>query len=636
LISPNKTEKIIYTPGTIFEESVSMKDCFIIWAERRADIRWTHADRSVIEVYNIETKMKHEISGKNKLFSPVISPDLKSFAAVEVDPENNFYLSVFDINTGKLQQRFKTNDNSYFFTPCWDEKGEKLYFVCLSSKGKYLAFVDLSTKQIQPITLTTSGNLKNPVFINHRLIFSADFSGKDLLYSLDLESHQIFRIYDASFGADYPSAANLKNKILFSNYSASGYQLSSININEKNNLNEVIDISLKNNQLADNISAQEKGIPDFSNNDSITYLSKRYSKLGHLFNFHSWTPAYIDVNSYEIRPGVSVFSQNKLGTAQTQIGYDYNVSNRTGKYYLAFNYSGWFPEINTSITYGNEASNYYQITNTYNRFNQIISRDTSIQRFTWKELDTDLDIRLPLNLSKGKYSSMFVPEIRYSLNHTFSNAITEKLSFSTDFQTLTYRLLYYHLLHQSNQNLMPKWGQQFDFLYVNTPFNNQDNGSLSGIQTILYFPGVVKNDGIKIYQGYQEKSPSNHHSFSNFVHFPRGFQTYENNKMYSLATDYRIPLAYPDMNFGKLIYLKRIKSSLFYDYAWLSIPLIDQNNIVVSNHSLTLNSMGLELTSDLHVLRFFAPIEMGVRTIYLPGPDTFRFDFLLSIDFNGF
>ncbi|MDP2891366.1 MAG: hypothetical protein Q8P34_20670, partial [Bacteroidota bacterium] len=176
LISPDRSEKIIYTPGSVFEESVSVKEQLIIWAERRADIRWSHADRSVILVYNIETKVRQEIFSENKLFSPVISPDLKSFAAVEVDPENHFFLSVFDINSGKLLERYKTNDNQYFFTPCWDEKGEKLYVVSLSSKGKYLASYDLQSKHFQQITPVTFGNLKNPVFTNDQIIFSADFS----------------------------------------------------------------------------------------------------------------------------------------------------------------------------------------------------------------------------------------------------------------------------------------------------------------------------------------------------------------------------------------------------------------------------------------------------------------------------
>ncbi len=632
LISPDKTEKIIYTPGTVFEESVSMKEQLIIWAERRADIRWTHADRSVILVYNIETKNKHEIAYKNKLFSPVISPDLMSFAAVEVDPGNHFFLSVFDLNSGELKQRFKTDDNQYFFTPCWDEKGEKLYFVSLSAKGKYLASFDLQSKHFQSITATTFGNLKNPVYTNNQLLFSADFSGKDNLYSLDIKNLKIKRIYEAPFGVDYPSAVNSKNQILFSNYSASGYQLSTLNLTDKTDRHEITDISLKSNQLADNLAAQEKGIPDFANSDSIKYPSKKYSKLGHLFNFHSWAPAYIDVNSYEIRPGVSVFSQNKLGTAETRLGYDYNIADRTGKYYLAFNYSGLFPEINTKFTYGNGASNRYLITNTYNQYtHKLITRDTTIQRITYQEQTANIDVRLPLNLSKGKYSRFFIPEMEYAFYQVAYNDTTQNLNY----HALTYRLYFNNILHQSTQSLMPKWGQQFDLIFRHTPFNGYNLGTLTGIQSVLYFPGLAKNDGIKIYQGYQQKSFTRISSFSNFVRIPRGFQGTDNNKMYSFAADYRIPLAYPDFSIGKLIYLKRIKSSLFYDYAWLSATEIDQHK-VISYTPLEMKSLGLELTSDLHLLRFFAPIEMGVRSVYRPDFHDFQFNLLLSIDFNGF
>ena len=636
MIHPDKTEKIIYTPGTVFEESVSMKDQLIIWAERRADIRWSHADRSVILVYNIETKTRQEIFSENKLFSPVISPDLKSFAAVEVDPENHFFLSVFDINSGKLMERFHTDDNQYFFTPCWDEKGEKLYVVSLSSKGKYLASYDLQSKHFQQITPVTFGNLKNPVFTNSQIIISADFSGTDHLYSVDPDSHQILRIHEAKFGADYPSAVNSKNQILFSNYSALGYQLAMVNLNDKSNHYKVTDISLNSNKLADNLAAQEKGIPDFTNHDSIKYPSKKYSKLGHLFNFHSWAPAYIDVNSYEIKPGASLFSQNKLGTAETRLGYNYNTADRTGKYSAAFNYSGWFPEIYTELSFGDEASNYKQITNTVNQQNQIIRSDTTVQRFTWNEMTADFDIRIPLDLSRGKYSVALFPEIKYSFNKVTHNKSTPDNFYSGNYHALTYRLYYYHLLRQTSQNLMPRWGQQFDVIFRHTPFRGNNLGSLSGIQSVLYFPGLTKNDGIKIYQGYQEKIFTQNYNFSNFVRFPRGFQGFQNNKMYSLAVDYQIPLAYPDISFGKLVYLKRIKTSLFYDYAWLSAPIIDQNDKIIPNHyQLEMNSLGLELTSDMNILRFFAPIDLGVRSIYLPDSKSFRFELLFSIDFNG-
>jgi len=636
LINHDKTEQVIYTPGTIFEESVSLQDNLIIWAERRSDLRWTHSDRSVIQIYNIENKVKREILNKNKLFSPVISPNLKSFAAIEVDPANNFSLSVYNLAGGELIEQFKTSDNQYFFTPCWNENGEMLYVVCLSAKGKYLASVELKTRQIKQLTSTTFANLKNPVYSNGKIFFSSDFSGTDNLYAFDLQSKKITEVAKVLFGADYPSILDSKEKVLFSNYTSGGYQLATIPLGNSNNRREVDNIQLTTDSLAKNLAHQEIGIPDFSNPDSVTYKSKKYSKLGHLFNFHSWAPAYIDVNSYEIRPGISLFSQNKLGTAETRLGYDYNVADKTGRYKIGFNYSGLFPEISTELSFGNEASNYFQINNTTDKYNQIVKSDTTVQRMTWRELTADLDIRLPLNFSKGKFSRIIYPELKYTFNQLTHNESTPDHFYSGNYHALTYRLYFYNLLQQSGQNLMPRWGQQFDLIFRHTPFIGNDLGTLTGIQSNLYFPGFTKNSGLKIYQGYQEKYFTKSYNFSNFVRMPRGFSGYQNNKTYSISVDYKFPIFYPDVSFGKLTYLKRIKSSLFYDYAWLSVPVMDKNGTIFPNdHELKLKSFGIELTSDLHVLRFFAPYEIGFRSIYRPDFKDFTFDFLISVDFNG-
>ena len=636
-IGPDKSEKVIYTPGTIFEESASLEKNLLIWAERRADLRWTHADRSVIQVFNLKNGKCYEIKNLNKLFSPAISPDLKTFAAVEVDAKNNISLSVFDLKTGIAKERFNTVDNQYFFTPCWDEKGENLYFVSLSAKGKYLGSVNLKTKQLQQLTEFTFANLKNPTYSENHIFFSSDFSGVDNIYSLDLKSKTIAEIASVAFGADYPIVSKSGSQLLFSNYTSDGYQLGKLNLSKKDFRRNVESIQLKTDSLAHVLAKQEIGIPDFSNPDSLHFPTKKYSKLGHLFNFHSWAPAYLDVNSYEIRPGVSLFSQNLLGTAETRLGYDYNVSDRTGKFRLGFNYSGLFPVFNTEVSYGNQASNYYQVTNTINGSNEIISSDTTIQRLVWKELSMDLDARIPINFSKGKYSRAVTPEVQYSLvNSSGSDASLVDL-YPENYYSMSYRIFIYNLLRLSKQALQPKWGQQLDVVFRHTPFGGYDLGTLSGIQSVLYFPGFSANSGFRIYQGYQMKRFSENHSFSDLVRFPRGFQSYQNNKMYSLATDYKMPLFYPDLSLSKLLYIKRIKSSLFYDWAWLSVPVLDHNNLNNENaHEIKLQSYGLELTTDLHILRFFAPLELGFRTIYRPEFNDFQYNILLSIDFNGF
>ncbi len=636
LIYPNKTEKIIQTPGTIYEESVSLTKNLVIWAEKREDLRWTHAEHSVIQVFNIETNTKRKIKTINNLFSPVVSPNLKTFAAVVVDKENNYSIGIFDLNTGKLINKFQTPDNQYFLTLSWDEKGEKIISIALSDKGKCLIEIDLKTQKLLELTERTYANIKSPFIDNETVYFTSDFSGIDNIYSLNLKTKVLYCSVSVPFGADFSSIFG--NKVIFSDYTSKGYQIGSIVVPNNKNKIPLTSLQLITDTLADKLSKQEIGIPDFKTNNSTTYTSEKYSKLGHLFNFHSWAPAYIDLNSYEIHPGASIFSQNKLGTAETRLGYDYNVSDRTGKYKFTFNYLGWFPEITTELSSGKEASTYYLVKNTLNQNNQVTKSDTTIQRFTWNELDADIDVRFPLNISRGKYSRIIFPEIKYSyvdINQTDTTSLTN--FYPHGYSAFAYRLYCYNLLHQSYRNLMPRWGQQFDIVFRHTPFDAYNLGTLFGIQSALYFPGFLKNDGIKIYQGFQNKTFSNNsYSFSNVIRFPRGFNSYQNNKMYSILTEYRLPLIYPDFNIGKLAYIKRIKATVFYDYAWLSMPLRDKNGNLHSNSITgTMKSYGIELNSDLHILRFFAPIELGIRTVYRPDFNDFQANLLLSVNFNG-
>lgn len=638
LIHPNKTEQIIYTPGEIYEESASLTNNLIIWAEKRADIRWTHAEHSVIQIYNIETKIKQEIKTKNNLLSPVISPDLKTFVAVEADKENNYLLGIYDLQTGKLLDKIQTPDNQYFFTPSWDEKGEKVYLVSLSEKGKSLLEINLRNHQITELTERTFANIKSPVCQNGIVYFTADFSGVDNIYTLNIENKTLTCAASVPFGADFAYVSNKNNRLIFSNYTSNGYQIATIFPQNKQKSELVPNIQLATDSLANKLAKQEIGIPDFKPSQPMLYNSNKYSKLGHLFNFHSWAPAYFDLNSYEIRPGVSMFSQNKLGTAETKLGYDYNVADRTGKYKLSFSYLGWFPEITTEISTGKTASNYYLIKNTINQNKQIIKSDTTIQRFCWNELNADIDIRLPLNLSRGKYSKILYPELKYSyVNINGSDSLLAKF-YPKGYSALAYRVYFYNLLHQSSQNLQPRWGQLLDVVFRHTPYRTYELGSLFGVQSTLYFPGFLRNDGFKFYQGFQNKIiADNGYSFANIVRFPRGFASYQNNKMYSMAIDYKLPLFYPDFSLGKLAYFKRIKSSFFYDYAWLSMPVRDKNGKLYQNSfTADMKSLGVEMSSDLHVLRFFAPIEVGLRTVYRPDYQDFQFNILLSVNFNGF
>lgn len=637
LIFPDKTEKVVYTPGTILDESVSVSGNLIMWAERRSDLRWSHADRSVLRIYNIDSKAILELKPTNKLFSPALSPDLKSFAAVEIDPTNQFFISVFELASGNLIHRSQVADNQFIFTPEWNANGDKLCFVTLSSQGKSIATLDLNQKRIEQLTLPTFANLRNPAWTNQGIIFSCDFSGVDNLYRIDPVSKKITQQTSVQFGADYPAITEKGDKLVFSNYTSSGYQLAIQDFRKKTTNLEIESIKLQENNLAEELSRQEGGEINFNYPDSYNSTSAKYSKLAHLFNFHSWSPAYIDVDDYTFSPGVSIFSQNKLGTAETILGYSYQPDDKTGQFKMSFKYLGWYPEISADLSIGDAASTYYQITNTVNSQNQIIKSDTVVKPYSWNELDAGANLRLPLNFSSGKYSRAFIPELKYTFNKVSAKANTPQTFQEGSYHSQTFRLYFYNILRRSSQSLLPRWGQQFDLIYRNTPYIGKDLGTNFGVNSILYFPGIMRNHGVKIYQGYQQKVFTSNHTFGNLVRSPRGFQTYQNNEMYSFSVDYEFPILYPDISFSKLAFFKRIKSSVFYDFSWLSVPARTKEGTLIPNYDqFTQKSTGFDLTTDFHGLRFFAPVEMGVRTIYRPEFQDYTFQFIFSVDFNGF
>jgi hypothetical protein len=180
-------------------------------------------------------------------------------------------------------------------------------------------------------------------------------------------------------------------------------------------------------------------------------------------------------------------------------------------------------------------------------------------------------------------------------------------------------------LHRSERDVYPRWGQAVYASYRNTPFGGNDLGSVFGTFTNLYFPGIFKHHGLLVYAGYQRRVEEDVplYSFPDVVRYPRGYSGVSDRDLYTLEFNYKFPIAYPDFSAGSVIYLKRIKCNLFYDWA-------NGKNPGVVN---TYQSTGGELTFDFHLLRFVAPIEMGVRGIYFPGEGTFGAEFLYSISY---
>jgi hypothetical protein len=250
------------------------------------------------------------------------------------------------------------------------------------------------------------------------------------------------------------------------------------------------------------------------------------------------------------------------------------------------------------------------------------------------ETDFGADVRIPLDLSRGKFNRFLQPEVKYDFTKYTHNSSTPEKYFEGNFQSFTYRLYFQQLLRKSLQDVYPNFGITIDGLYRHSPIGETDLGSLTLGQSYLFLPGIMSNHGIRFYGGAQNKKNAGSISFSDIIRYPRGWGKINTNYIYSFASDYKLPLFYPEWSLGSLVYLQRVNASLFADYAYLNANIYKDGK-VVDTFNKNISSFGIELSGNANFLRFYAPVEIGFRASYLPEMQNVYFDFLFSIDFNS-
>ena len=175
----------------------------------------------------------------------------------------------------------------------------------------------------------------------------------------------------------------------------------------------------------------------------------------------------------------------------------------------------------------------------------------------------------------------------------------------------------------------PKWGQVINLQFRHTPTGNRQLGTIASVEGTFYLPGIAETQGIKFYAGYQRKK-SDYAYFNDLIDYPRGYANTENNSLFTLKSDYVLPLISPDWHIWHFYYLKRITLRIHYDLARMDSPIHPSGTI-----SHTMSSTGAELLTDCNFLRFLAPVKLGVRESYLIESKTNISEFIFSINLKG-
>jgi hypothetical protein len=198
-------------------------------------------------------------------------------------------------------------------------------------------------------------------------------------------------------------------------------------------------------------------------------------------------------------------------------------------------------------------------------------------------------------------------------------------------------MFFYNSQKSAIRDIYPRWTQVIDFNYTFAPYDKDIYGPVQTLKTAFFFPGFIRNHGIKIRYETEKQNPEKL-ILSNIASFPRGYLNIISENLNFLSADYSMPLLYPDLSVPTLLYIKRIRGSLFHDYArGTKNRYYDLNGVLKEfhNYSETFRSFGFQLLSDFYILRIPFMISAGVQTTWKDFNDSPAFELLLNVDIFG-
>ncbi len=615
LMDKNGIEKKLLNIGPSLSQSLSVGNDIVCWAEIIPDARWSNRNFSEIKLYNLKTKQKRSLTKKSRYFAPKINRNGNRVLAVEVNLYNQFFLTIIDVKTANVIERFKIQNASAVLHPAWSEDENEIIFTTVSEQGKDIRVLNLNSKETDIFYRSGYIDISKASASKNYVYFIGAYTGIDNVYLMNRKTGEVRLLTSVKYGiGDY---AIKDQELYISNYTADGYEIATQTIPDKNSLRRLSELKQKKYHYADIIKKQENHILSFDKKPLKNYEVTKYSKFSNLFNVHSWGPVSVNADDYEVKPGFTLMAQNKLSSAFTTLGYEYDLNDKAGRYFLDFEYRGWYPVLNTELEYIKKRGQY---------------RDTlnNLNPFTYHEFNTEAGISLPLNLSRGNIMSGIKPGMKFiNSNQKVDDGYPIKFT-ESNVQIFNYDFTAYTYKRKSLKDVYPEWGGIFVFNYYHTPYTKLEKGNLTSYESVIYVPGLFNHHGIKLYGGYQKRQ-FGAYNFGNEVDFVRGLVAPAYENLYSFRGTYKFPLAYPDWDLNSFMYLKRINLGMFFDYANGKLAATENHPAINENYYAT----GLELNVRAHFLSFVAPVDMRFRGIYYPDTKKTGFEFTISVDFTA-
>lgn len=474
----------------------------------------------------------------------------------------------------------------------YDTVSDALYAIITDDDGMGIAKVTQSGAEIiKKEAYVTLNDLRAD---SGRLFFNSIASGKDEIHMWDLAEGKEYRITTSRFGS-FSGSASGRDTLLMTTYDSMGYRPAAQAFSVRD-LTEV-----RHSSVPENILNPKRKKWDVPNLDTVRFTAghaasepkgRRYSKIGGLFNFHSWAPASFNPFSFtgesmpSINYGATVMTQNLLSSMEGYATYGWSRDKghvfRTALYYYALGI-----QLGASFAYGGDRQYYYPYSFTYSSADSKYHSVVPSSEYLGKNWELNLQASLPMYFQRGYHTRIMTLSTQYS----FSNGMVADLKewkangcgraeiagigFRQGLHSLQFGASFQDMVRQAHRDFLPKWGYALSLNYFLNP-TDRDFSSMVMSYGKVYLPGFARHHSITLaaaYQhdigGFKKWYVASNMSFHSVRLLPAGFSSDDVDPSSYFASSFRysLPVWYPDGGIPSVLYFQRIRLILGFDMA---------------------------------------------------------------------
>ncbi|MCU0445428.1 MAG: hypothetical protein MUE85_10965 [Microscillaceae bacterium] len=633
-IYPDGREVRLTQPGINVESNatLSVSNNLLCWAEFGYGERWGYQNFSVIRTYSMINQKKYKLSSRSRYFAPALSSRADKIVAVEIKESLDNQLVILNTQSGEVIKKLPNPDSLLLSYPRWSDDDQHLIAVALKNEKQWLVKINAETGTYANLIPPSTYQISYPCVKGDYVYFSGAHTGINNIFAVKMGESDLYQVTSVSLGAFQPAVSKDGNKLIYSEFTAMGYDLMEMEL-KPDTWKKWTPVSSSPSEITYYKSiAEQEGGSITQKAGSQRFEVKKYNKWSGLINPHSILPYFLPPVT-----GVRLLMDNKFSTLSGELAAYYNNNEKEMTYSANLSYAELYPIINVGYDYGQRSRSNLD-------FAALAPNDTTVfvRSYTarWTESDFSVGLALPFNLTKGT----FFQNLRLRADYHWINLETDNLNervnnFTPDTIRLRrpdnvnrFRNLFNRRLATQNiqaldlqfrfstfqrtalQNILPRWGFLLDIRQRQTLNGGQNQGKVFNFRSDLYIPGFMRNHNFYVNFAYQRENFLDVYKFRNFFFYPRGTGSVSSDEITKIGFNYSLPLLYPDMAISSLAFIKRIKANFFYDFAQANLtswrPFIPrQDNI---------SSMGVELTFDVRFLRLIEA-DLGFRYSYVPN-----------------